>query len=56
MPRLIVVSNRVSVPTERQGTDLLSDPQALDQLVYFLDEQRWAARGTPAGRRSVGRA
>ena len=46
----------VSVPTEQQGTDLLSQPQVLDQLVYFLDEQRLAAGGTPAGRRSAGRA
>jgi pimeloyl-ACP methyl ester carboxylesterase len=46
----------VGVPTERQGTDLLSEPQALDQLVYFLDEQRWAAGGTPAGRRTIGTA
>jgi pimeloyl-ACP methyl ester carboxylesterase len=46
----------VSVPTKRQGTDLLSEPQAVDQFVCFLDEQRWAAGSTLFGRRSAGRA
>jgi pimeloyl-ACP methyl ester carboxylesterase len=45
----------VSLPTKRQGTDLLTEPQAVNQLVYFLDEQRWAAGSTLPGRRSAGR-
>ena len=46
----------VSLPTKRQGTDLLTEPQAVDQLVYFLDEQRWAAGSALPGRRSAGPA
>jgi pimeloyl-ACP methyl ester carboxylesterase len=45
----------VSLPTKRQGTDLLSEPQAVDQFLYFVDEQRWAAGSTRFGRRSAGR-